>query len=241
MKSDHSRQFRNICFHMRFQDQPKCGLATRTTQVSGEKWDNWEVKGKSGIIFRMIRLKTTFTDVTADTLYDVLHDPVYRKVEDTEIELDPLLTGLCAELGQAHDLLQGARLAQPKQWRVLLRPPLSPTSQEQGLCPSEILDTNTTGGQKLSVFIHLIRRQLTEKSFVSVLHHQPQCLSQRVSSTARVREGTVPPDRLPRDSPGKQELQPRLRGSLWPRWGGNGKVIGRWRSVLRRPAAVLGY
>ena len=94
MKSDHSRQFRNICFHMRFQDQPKCGLATRTTQVSGEKWDNWEVKGKSGIIFRMIRLKTTFTDVTADTLYDVLHDPVYRKVEDTEIELDPLLT-LC--------------------------------------------------------------------------------------------------------------------------------------------------
>ena len=59
----------------------------------------------------MIRLKTTFTDVTADTLYDVLHDPVYRKVEDTEIELDPLLTGLCAELGQAHDLLQGARLA----------------------------------------------------------------------------------------------------------------------------------
>ena len=52
------------------------------------------MKGKSGIIFRMIRLKTTFTDVTADTLYDVLHDPVYRKVEDTEIELDPLLT-LC--------------------------------------------------------------------------------------------------------------------------------------------------
>ena len=30
--------------------------------------------------FRMIRLKTTFTDITADTLYDVLHDPVYRKV-----------------------------------------------------------------------------------------------------------------------------------------------------------------
>ena len=31
-------------------------------------------------ISRMIRLKTTFTDITADTLYDVLHDPVYRKV-----------------------------------------------------------------------------------------------------------------------------------------------------------------
>ena len=28
----------------------------------------------------MIRVKTTFTDITADTLYDVLHDPVYRKV-----------------------------------------------------------------------------------------------------------------------------------------------------------------
>ena len=28
----------------------------------------------------MIRLKTTFTDITADTLYDVLHDPLYRKV-----------------------------------------------------------------------------------------------------------------------------------------------------------------
>ena len=29
----------------------------------------------------MIRLKTTFTDISADTLYDVLHDPVYRKVD----------------------------------------------------------------------------------------------------------------------------------------------------------------
>ena len=29
---------------------------------------------------RMIRLKTMFTDVSGDTLYDVLHDPVYRKV-----------------------------------------------------------------------------------------------------------------------------------------------------------------
>jgi hypothetical protein len=29
---------------------------------------------------RMIRLKTHFKDVSADVLYDVLHDPVYRKV-----------------------------------------------------------------------------------------------------------------------------------------------------------------
>jgi len=32
--------------------------------------------------FRMIRLKTTFKDVDADTLYDVLHDPDYRKTWD---------------------------------------------------------------------------------------------------------------------------------------------------------------
>jgi len=32
--------------------------------------------------FRMIRLKTMFTDVSGDTLYDVLHDPVYRKTWD---------------------------------------------------------------------------------------------------------------------------------------------------------------
>ena len=31
--------------------------------------------------FRMIRLKTTFTDINAETLYDVLHDPMYRKVK----------------------------------------------------------------------------------------------------------------------------------------------------------------
>ena len=29
---------------------------------------------------RMIRLRTTFTDISADLMYDVLHDPVYRKV-----------------------------------------------------------------------------------------------------------------------------------------------------------------
>ena len=32
--------------------------------------------------FRMIRLKTVFPDVPADTLYDVLHDPVFRKTWD---------------------------------------------------------------------------------------------------------------------------------------------------------------
>jgi len=32
--------------------------------------------------FRMIRLKTVFSDIHADTLYDVLHDPDYRKTWD---------------------------------------------------------------------------------------------------------------------------------------------------------------
>jgi len=55
--------------------------------------DGWDLEHNSGStmvwtrhadnsIFRMIRLKTTFTDITADTLYDVLHDPVYRKTWD---------------------------------------------------------------------------------------------------------------------------------------------------------------
>ena len=35
--------------------------------------------------FRMIRLKTVFPDVPADTLYDVLHDPVFRKTWDKHI------------------------------------------------------------------------------------------------------------------------------------------------------------
>ena len=63
---------------MRFQERPRCGPDRRITPVLGEE-DELESKIKF-YNFRMIRLKTTFTDITADTLYDVLHDPIYRKV-----------------------------------------------------------------------------------------------------------------------------------------------------------------
>ena len=36
--------------------------------------------------FRMIRLKTVFSDVKPETLYDVLHDPDYRKVQNQNLE-----------------------------------------------------------------------------------------------------------------------------------------------------------
>ena len=61
---------------------PSCGQFS--LQVERRKWKVSRVF--ISIIFRMIRLKTTFTDITADTLYDVLHDPVYRKVRIKDIE-----------------------------------------------------------------------------------------------------------------------------------------------------------
>ena len=39
----------------------------------------------------MIRLRTTFTDISADLIYDVLHDPVYRKVKYPAQLFFPLL------------------------------------------------------------------------------------------------------------------------------------------------------
>jgi len=56
----------------------------------GDGWDLEHTSGSTKVWtrpaensnFRMIRLKTTFTDINAETLYDVLHDPMYRKTWD---------------------------------------------------------------------------------------------------------------------------------------------------------------
>ena len=52
-------------------------------------------------IFRMIRLKTKFKDVSADILYDVLHDPIYRKVSADllyDVLLDPIYRKVSVDL-----------------------------------------------------------------------------------------------------------------------------------------------
>ncbi|XP_046471468.1 START domain-containing protein 10 [Neodiprion pinetum] len=42
-------------------------------------------KTVTGTSFRMVKIKTRFPDVLPETLYDVLHDPEYRKVWDTHM------------------------------------------------------------------------------------------------------------------------------------------------------------
>ena len=64
---------------------PWSGPVTPTTQSSGgAEAGKFQFQFFTWNISRMIRLKTTFTDITADTLYDVLHDPVYRKVRNQD-------------------------------------------------------------------------------------------------------------------------------------------------------------
>ncbi|XP_070154658.1 START domain-containing protein 10 [Polyergus mexicanus] len=38
-----------------------------------------------GISFKMVKIRTRFSDISPETLYDVLHDPEYRKVWDTHM------------------------------------------------------------------------------------------------------------------------------------------------------------
>ncbi|CAK9806100.1 START domain-containing protein 10 [Anthophora quadrimaculata] len=42
-------------------------------------------KSVPGISFRMVKIRTCFSDVLPETLYDVLHDPEYRKIWDTHV------------------------------------------------------------------------------------------------------------------------------------------------------------
>jgi StAR-related lipid transfer protein 10 len=54
-----------------------------------------------GCSFQMVKIQTIFTDITSETLYDVLHDPDYRKVWDTHMleSLEIGLLNVCNDVG----------------------------------------------------------------------------------------------------------------------------------------------
>lgn len=58
-------------------------------------------KPVDGSSFQMVKISTIFTDITAEILYDVLHDPDYRKVWDSHM-LDSVEIGIlnvCNDVG----------------------------------------------------------------------------------------------------------------------------------------------
>ena len=62
--------------------------------------------------FRMIRLQTIFNDINADTLYDVLHDPVYRKVNQKTLKSYKIR--IIVDMGQTHAVFKRAWYPQPQ-------------------------------------------------------------------------------------------------------------------------------
>ena len=54
-----------------------------------------------GCSFQMVKIQTIFSDISSETLYDVLHDPDYRKVWDTHMleSLEIGLLNVCNDVG----------------------------------------------------------------------------------------------------------------------------------------------
>lgn len=54
-----------------------------------------------GCSFQMVKIQTVFPDISSETLYDVLHDPDYRRVWDTHMleSLEIGLLNVCNDVG----------------------------------------------------------------------------------------------------------------------------------------------
>lgn len=57
------------------------GWALELTKNDTKVW----TKPVEGCNFHMVKIHTEFEEITADTLYDVLHDPDYRRVWDSHM------------------------------------------------------------------------------------------------------------------------------------------------------------
>lgn len=55
-----------------------------TLELSKANTEVW-TRPVDGCNFHMVKINTLFDDITSDTLFDVLHDPDYRRVWDTHM------------------------------------------------------------------------------------------------------------------------------------------------------------